>query len=108
MNNEEVYASTLALKTFRILLAIICHFDWITLQLDAHTLCAVQGRLKRIGDLPTSSNKAVIGPEYRDKIMSLLNKYTNVFRGLKLNPTAWNGERGINASDGSLAESYPG
>ena len=35
MNNEEVYASTLALKTFRILLAIICHFDWITLQLDA-------------------------------------------------------------------------
>jgi hypothetical protein len=24
------YASTLALKTFRILLAIICHFDWIS------------------------------------------------------------------------------
>jgi Reverse transcriptase (RNA-dependent DNA polymerase) len=30
MNNEEVYASTLALKTFRILLAIICHFDWMS------------------------------------------------------------------------------
>ena len=35
MNNQEVYASTLALKTFRTLLAIICNFDWITLQLDA-------------------------------------------------------------------------
>ena len=29
MNNEEVYASTLALKTFRILLAVICNFDWL-------------------------------------------------------------------------------
>jgi hypothetical protein len=33
--NEDVYASTLAYRTLRILLAIIAYFDWETLQLDA-------------------------------------------------------------------------
>jgi hypothetical protein len=33
--NDDVYASTLAYRTLRILLAIIAYFDWETLQLDA-------------------------------------------------------------------------